>query len=45
VGKSLYFVAKGDGRHQFSPSLVKHNQAVREYQLKRKQQYRSTPEQ
>ncbi len=44
VGKSLYFVAKGDGRHQFSPSLVKHNQAVREYQLKRKQQYRSTPE-
>lgn len=45
VGKSLYFVAKGDGTHQFSPSLVKHNQAVREYQLKRKQQYRSTPEQ
>ena len=45
VGKSLYFVAKGDGRHQFSPSLIKHNQAVREYQLKRKQEYRSTPEQ
>lgn len=44
VGKNLYFVAKGDGTHQFSPSLVKHNRAVKEYQLKRKQQYRSTPE-
>ncbi|WP_028470075.1 endolytic transglycosylase MltG [Neptunomonas japonica] len=44
VGKSLYFVAKGDGRHQFSPSLKAHNRAVRQYQLRRKQQYRSTPE-
>ena len=29
----LYFVAKGDGSHQFSRSLEEHNAAVREYQL------------
>lgn len=44
VGKWLYFVAKGDGTHQFSASLKDHNRAVRAYQLKRKQSYRSTPE-
>lgn len=29
----LYFVARGDGTHQFSASLEAHNEAVRRYQL------------
>ncbi|OJA00588.1 aminodeoxychorismate lyase [Rickettsiella grylli] len=31
--KNLYFVAKGDGTHQFSEDLTEHNWAVQRYQL------------
>ena len=32
--KDLYFVARGDGTHEFSATLQAHNQAVRRYQLR-----------
>ena len=33
TGNALYFVARGDGTHQFSATLVEQNAAVRKYQL------------
>ena len=34
--ENFYFVAKGDGGHQFSKTYKQHQRAVNEYQLKRK---------
>lgn len=42
-GSSLYFVARGDGSHVFSDDLDDHNSAVREFQIKRRADYRSSP--
>ena len=33
-GNALYFVARGDGTHQFSATLAEHDRAVQEYQLR-----------
>jgi UPF0755 protein len=34
--KYLYFVARGDGTHQFSRTFEAHQKAVKKYQLKKK---------
>ncbi|HEY5719153.1 MAG TPA: endolytic transglycosylase MltG [Gammaproteobacteria bacterium] len=33
AGQALYFVARGDGSHEFSATLAEHSAAVRRYQL------------
>lgn len=40
---ALYFVARGDGSHVFSETLEQHEAAVRQYQLQRRSDYRSSP--
>jgi UPF0755 protein len=42
-GDALYFVARGDGSHEFSSSLEAHERAVRAFQLQRRADYRSSP--
>lgn len=41
--EALFFVARGDGSHVFSRTLEEHNRAVREFQLRRREDYRSSP--
>ncbi|MDE2150242.1 MAG: endolytic transglycosylase MltG [Gammaproteobacteria bacterium] len=36
AGDALYFVAKGDGSHEFSATLAEHDAAVRRFQLHKK---------
>jgi UPF0755 protein len=42
-GNALFFVARGDGTHTFSNTLAQHQQAVRQFQLNRRSDYRSSP--
>ncbi len=39
----IFFVARGDGYHQFSRTLSEHNAAVRQYQINRRSDYTSVP--
>jgi len=41
--KHLYFVAKGDGSHYFSPTFKEHQKAIQQYQWKRVGNYQSKP--
>lgn len=44
-GDALYFVARGDGSHQFSATLAEHEKAVRKFQIEqRRADYQSQPE-
>lgn len=43
-GSELYFVARGDGSHVFSDTLEQHQQAVKNFQLKRVSNYHSAPD-
>ena len=44
-GSALYFVARGDGSHQFSDTLEAHNAAVRQFQIEQRAvNYQSAPD-
>ena len=43
-GSSLYFVARGDGSHQFSDTMSQHIEAVRKFQIEQRvKDYQSAP--
>jgi len=42
--EALFFVAKGDGSHQFSTTYAEHKAAIKAYQLKLRENYRSSPQ-
>lgn len=42
-GDAIFFVARGDGSHEFNATLEAHNRAVARYQKKRQAAYRSAP--
>lgn len=42
-GDAVFFVARGDGTHEFTATLAEHNRAVERYQKKRQAAYRSAP--
>lgn len=44
-GNAVFFVARGDGSHEFTATLAEHNRAVARYQKKRRAAYRSAPAQ
>ena len=43
AGQARFFGARGDGGHVFSETLAEHERAVRKYQLRRREDYRSSP--
>lgn len=42
-GDAIFFVARGDGSHEFTATLPEHNRAVARYQKRRQATYRSAP--
>lgn len=42
-GTALFFVAKGDGTHVFSETMEQHQNAINEYQMRRRGDYQSSP--
>ncbi|HET8731970.1 MAG TPA: endolytic transglycosylase MltG [Moraxellaceae bacterium] len=42
-GDALFFVARGDGSHEFNATLEAHNRAVERFQKRRQASYRSSP--
>lgn len=43
AGDAIFFVARGDGTHEFTSTLAAHNRAVEKYQKRKQAAYRSAP--